>query len=312
MVEHMRVLVVARCKNGHYAPFIKEQVEAIEKQGVECRFFGVDGKGIIGYLRHLPKLTKAIREFRPDIIHAHYGLCGLLANLQRRIPVVTTYHGSDINNPRAFRLSKRSIRLSRFNIFVSQKNLDVVQPRKDFALIPCGINLDEYPIIEKSEARRKMKLDRASKYVLFAGAFDNPVKNASLALSAMKQVPEAELLELKGYSRTQVAHLMQAVDALLMTSLTEGSPQVIKEAMACGCPIVSVDVGDVKTRISGLNGCFISDRSIDDIAASLQKALAFVERTSGRDAIIKDGLTNYQIARKIIDCYTGLVRFSGS
>lgn len=308
----MRVLVVARCKNGHYAPFIKEQVEAIEKQGVECRFFGVDGKGIIGYLRHLPKLTKAIREFRPDIIHAHYGLCGLLANLQRRIPVVTTYHGSDINNPRAFRLSKRSIRLSRFNIFVSQKNLDVVQPRKDFALIPCGINLDEYPIIEKSEARRKMKLDRASKYVLFAGAFDNPVKNASLALSAMKQVPEAELLELKGYSRTQVAHLMQAVDALLMTSLTEGSPQVIKEAMACGCPIVSVDVGDVKTRISGLNGCFISDRSIDDIAASLQKALAFVERTSGRDAIIKDGLTNYQIARKIIDCYTGLVRFSGS
>ena len=308
----MRVLIVARCKNGHYAPFIKEQVEAIEKQGVECRFFGVDGKGIIGYLRHLPKLTKAIREFRPDIIHAHYGLCGLLANLQRRIPVVTTYHGSDINNPRAFRLSKRSIRLSRFNIFVSQKNLDVVQPRKDFALIPCGINLDEYPIIEKSEARRKMKLDRASKYVLFAGAFDNPVKNASLALSAMKQVPEAELLELKGYSRTQVAHLMQAVDALLMTSLTEGSPQVIKEAMACGCPIVSVDVGDVKTRISGLNGCFISDRSIDDIAASLQKALAFVERTSGRDAIIKDGLTNYQIARKIIDCYTGLVRFSGS
>jgi len=308
----MRVLVVARCKNGHYAPFIKEQVEAIEKQGVECRFFGVDGKGIIGYLRHLPKLTKSIREFRPDIIHAHYGLCGLLANLQRRIPVVTTYHGSDINNPRAFRLSKRSIRLSRFNIFVSQKNLDVVQPRKDFALIPCGINLDEYPIIEKSEARRKMKLDRASKYVLFAGAFDNPVKNASLALSAMKQVPEAELLELKGYSRTQVAHLMQAVDALLMTSLTEGSPQVIKEAMACGCPIVSVDVGDVKTRISGLNGCFISDRSIDDIAASLQKALAFVERTSGRDAIIKDGLTNYQIARKIIDCYTGLVRFSGS
>ena len=304
----MRVLIVARCKNGHYAPFITEQVEAVEKQGVECNYFGVDGKGIIGYLRQIPKLRKAIREFRPNVIHAHYGLCGLLANYQRRIPVVTTYHGSDINDPKVLLLSKRSIHRSRFNIFVSQKNVDIARPRKDFALIPCGINLEDYPIIDKTDARKQMGLSLSGKYVLFAGAFDNPIKNAPLAKEAMERVPEAELLELKGYSRSQVAHLMQAVDAFLMTSLTEGSPQVIKEAMACGCPIVSVDVGDVKTRITGLDGCFISDRSVDDIAVSLQKSLAFVERTTGRDAIIKEGLTNCQIARRIIDCYAGLVR----
>lgn len=303
----MRVLIVARCKNGHYAPFITEQVEAIEKQGVECQYFGVDGKGIIGYLRQIPKLRKAILEFHPDIIHAHYGLCGLLANYQRRIPVVTTYHGSDINDPRVLRLSKRSIRHSRFNIFVSQKNIDIARPRKDFALIPCGINLEDYPIIDKADARKRIGLSQSGKYVLFAGAFDNPIKNAPLAKEAMERVPEADLLELKGYSRSQVALLMQAVDAFLMTSFTEGSPQVIKEAMACGCPIVSVDVGDVKSRISCLDGCFISMRSVDDIIASLRKVLAFVGRTAGRDAIIQDGLTNYQIAKKIIDCYTGLV-----
>ena len=303
----MRVLVVARCKNGKYAPFITEQVEAIGKQGVKCAFFGVDGKGIVGYLRQIPKLRKAIRDFRPDIIHAHYGLCGLLANYQRRIPVVTTYHGSDINSPKVLRLSKRSIRRSWFNIFVSQKNVDIARPWKDFALIPCGIDLADYPLVEKADARRQMGLDPIKKYVLFAGAFDNPVKNAALAKSVMEEVPEAELLELKGYTRPQVATLMQAVDAFLMTSFTEGSPQVIKEAMACGCPIVSVDVGDVRERVEGIEGCFISSREAAALAHCIKEAMAYEGRTSGRASVERNGLTNDAIAARIIDVYKQLI-----
>ena len=303
----MRVLIVARCKNGHYAPFITEQVVAIEKQGVECKYYGVDGKGIIGYLRQIPKLRKSIREFHPDVIHAHYGLCGLLANYQRRIPVVTTYHGSDINDPRVLRLSKCSIRHSRFNIFVSQKNIDIARPRKDFALIPCGINLEDYPIIDKAEARKRMGLSQSGKYVLFAGAFDNPVKNAPLAKAAMALVPEAELLELKGFSRSQVAVLMQAVDAFLLTSFMEGSPQVIKEALACGCPIVSVDVGDVKARIDGIEGCFVSRSNARSLADALKQALAFGRKTCGREVIIRDRLTNTQISARIKEIYSSIL-----
>lgn len=300
-------MIVARCKQGRYAPFITEQVDAIEKKGVECRYFGVDGKGIVGYLRQIPKFLKAIREFRPDIIHAHYGLCGLLANCQRRIPVVTTYHGSDINNPRVLRLSKRSIRRSRFNIFVSQKNVVIARPRKDFALIPCGISLEDYPVIDKEDARRQMGLEPSAKYVLFAGAFDNPVKNAPLAKEAMRQVPEAVLLELKGFSRPQVATLMQAVDVFLMTSLTEGSPQVIKEAMACGCPIVSVDVGDVRERIEGIEGCFLSERDPEALARTIKNSLAHGDRTQGRATIEKNGLSNDIIAARIISVYERLL-----
>ena len=303
----MRVLIVARCKHGRYAPFITEQVEAIEKQGVECRYFGVDGKGIVRYLRQLPKLKKAIREYSPDIIHAHYGLCGLLANYQRRVPVVTTYHGSDINDPRVFRLSRKSIRRSRFNIFVSQINVDIAHPRKDFALIPCGIDLDDYPIINKADARRQMGLNPSKKYVLFAGAFDNPVKNATLAKAAMERVQEAELVELKGYSRPQVATLMQAVDSFLMTSFTEGSPQVIKEALACGCPIVSVDVGDVRERIEGIDGCYISTSNVQSLAVALKRALAFGRTTLGREAIIRDRLTNTQVSARIMDIYSSIL-----
>ena len=303
----MRVLFIARCKNDRYAPFVTEQVEAIQKQGVDCRYFGVDGKGVWGYLQQIPELKKTIRDYRPDLIHAHYGLCGLLANYQRRIPVVTTYHGSDINDPRVLWLSRRSIRRSRFNVFVSRKNVDIARPRKDFALIPCGINLDDYPVLDKAEARRRMGINPSKRYVLFAGAFDNHVKNAPLARAAMDLVPEVELLELKGYTRSQVATLMQAVDTFLMTSFTEGSPQVIKEAMACGCPIVSVDVGDVRERIGGIEGCFISGREPEAIAGCIKDALAYDGRTSGRAAIEMNGLSNDVVAARIISIYEKLL-----
>lgn len=303
----MRVLIVARCKNGHYAPFITEQMDAIQRQGVDCEYFGITGKGITGYLRQFHGLMKAIREFRPDLIHAHYGLCGLLANYQRKVPVITTYHGSDINDPKVLLLSKIAIRRSRFNIFVSQKNIYIAKPEKDYALIPCGIRLDDYPLIDKNEARKIMGLDLSKKYVLFAGAFANRVKNAPLAQDAMKLVPNASLLELKGYSRPQVATLMQAVDSFLMTSFTEGSPQVIKEAMACGCPIVSVDVGDVKERIGSIPGCYIADRDAASIAEKLKEALAFKGKTLGRLTVMDDGLSNDSIASRIITIYKRVV-----
>ena len=302
----MRVLVVARSKKGRVAPFISEQVAALEKLGIECCFFGVNRKGLLGYLAQYPALKKAIRSYRPDIVHAHYGFCGVLANLQRKVPVVTTYHGSDINNPKALRLSRLAIRSSRFNIFVSQKNIETACPNHTFALIPCGINLEDYPLTDKMVARKEMGLSPDKKYVLFAGAFDNAVKNAPLAQAAVSQLDDVDLLELKGYSRQEVALLMNAADAFLLTSHTEGSPQVIKEALACGCPIISVDVGDVKERIACIDGCQIVPSDAKAIAEALRNALAFDGRTQGRDAIVRDGLTNAQIAEEISRIYQSI------
>lgn len=303
----MKVLIVARQKGKGFAPFVTEQVTALEQNGVECQFFPMHGKGIVGYLRELPSFKKAIKSFKPDIIHAHYGLCGLFANLQRRIPVVTTYHGSDINNTGTQRLSKLAIRLSAFNIFVSQKTLDIARPKKRFALLPCGINLEDFPPISKKEAREKLGLKADGKYVLFAGGFDDPAKNASLAQEAVAQINSVELLELKGYSRPQVAILMQATDTLLLTSHAEGSPQVIKEALACGSPIVSVDVGDVKERTAGISGCWISQNSsAEELAKLLKAAFQFSGRTKGREAIVSTGLTNTTVADKLISIYESL------
>lgn len=308
----MKILVVSSFKTnleGNIAPFVKEQVEAISRLGVECSFYLVKGKGILGYLHELPSLRKQIRDIEPDIIHAHFGLCGLLANLQRKVPVVTTYHGSDINVPSIRRFSKIAIHLSKHNIFVSRRLIEIAKPKKDnYSIIPCGINLEDYPIVSKIKARQEMGLDPNKKYVLFAGAFDNPVKNPQLAKDAVRLLPDVELLELKGYSRHQVALLMNAVDCFLMTSHTEGSPQVIKEAMACGCPIVSVDVGDASDMLVHNDIGLIVSRKPSDIAGSIKAALDSNHRTNGRDRIVELRMTNELIVNVLINTYKKIIQ----
>lgn len=306
----MRILIVAS-NNRHktFAPFIVEQADSLVALGCEVVYFGICGKGIKGYYSNLKLLKAKIKEFKPDVIHAHYGLSGLLANMQRSIPVVTTYHGSDINVPKILRLSKMSMCLSAYNIFVSKKTLDIAAPKKKFMLLPCGVNLDEFPVISRQDARKQLDIPLEHKFVLFAGAFDNQVKNAPLAKAAMALIPGVELKECKGYTRSQVALLMNAADAFLMTSFTEGSPQVIKEAMACGCPIVSVDVGDVAEVTSGIDGCYISrTREPQELASLLNQALNFPGKTNGRSRIISRGLENRVVAEKLIGVYEGCLR----
>lgn len=300
----MRILIVASYNRQCFAPFVLEQAWSLAAQGCVIDFFGITGTGISGYASALPSLRKKIGQWHPDIIHAHYGLSGLLANMQRRVPVVTTYHGSDINEKSVLPFSKLCMKLSRFNVFVSQKTLDIARPGSRYGLIPCGVDLCGLQLTDRLDARKALGLDPDKRYVLFAGAFDNPVKNYPLARAAMDLVPEAELVELKGRSREQVTLLMCAVDTLLMTSFTEGSPQVVKEAMACGCPIVSVDVGDVKENLGNLPFSFVTSRSCSDIADCILRTFSFVGKTPGRGRIVELGLDNASVSGKLIRVYS--------
>jgi len=233
-------------------------------------------------------------------------LSGLLANLQRAIPVVTTYHGSDINEAKVYPFSRLCMMLSAYNIFVSEKNKTKAALKKKSSLIPCGVDIDLFKPIEKLIARQSMNLAVDKKYILFAGAFKNAVKNAVLAQDAISLLSDVELIELKGFTRVQVSQLMNAVDAVLLTSFTEGSPQFIKEAMACNCPIVSVPAGDVADVINTIEGCFISTYEPKDVSEKLQKALSFGKSTKGRFRIIELGLGAETVAKKIQVIY-GLI-----
>lgn len=306
----MRILVVASFNKGAFAPFIVEQTEALKRQGCEVGYFGLQGKGLKGYLQNLPQLKRTIEECKPDAVHAHYGLSGLFANLQRRVPVVTTYHGSDINDKRVLPFSKMAMRLSAWNIFVSRKTMEMVHSEQKCTLLPCGIDLSKAQLTSRNEARQKMGLNLDKRYVLFAGAFDNAVKNAPLAKETVASLrdDQVELLELKGYSRDEVTSLMCAANALLMTSYNEGSPQVVKEAMASGCPVVSVDVGDVKERVEGVEGCYVAQtREAKELAEGLAKAIAFEGKTRGRERIIADGLDNDRIADQLLEIYNSVI-----
>ena len=302
----MKILILCSKNSGRIAPFITDQVEALQKAGVVCEYFTVEGKGVKGYLRNFIPMMRKIREFQPDIIHAHYGLSGLLANLQRKVPVVTTYHGSDINNPKVLRYSKVSIILSAWNIFVSDKNIQLAGVKGKFSLIPCGVDTDIFRPIERKPVREKLEFRESDHIVLFAGAFDNPVKNPELAKEALAKVPDARLMEMKGYSRVQVAELMNAADVCLMTSHSEGSPQFIKEAMACGCPIVSVDVGDVAEILEGVEGCRIADKNAKDVALKIEQVLIENKRTNGYEKIKNSGFEAAVVTEKIKNVYQNI------
>lgn len=314
----MRILIVASINShgGQYAPFITEQAKALQSKGFALEYFGIVGHGIIGYWRNIRPLVRVIRDQRPDIIHAHYGLCALIACLAGKwthTPVVVTYHGSDINVSSVLRFSLIAMRLAAWNIFVSQRNIDIAHRytahNTNWSLLPCGINL---PADSASYPDMQHILLPNHHHVLFAGAFGNVVKDAPLAQAAANyynthtQSQPIQLIELKGYTREQVYGLMYACDAFLMTSKTEGSPQVIKESMACGLPIVSVNVGDVAERVEGVEGCYLaSSRKPQELADLLSKAVTFA-RTQGRQRIITLGLTNDQVAAKLVDIYNAL------
>ena len=164
-------------------------------------------------------------------------------------------------------------------------------------------DIELFKPIEKNEARKKLNLDEKKKIILFAGAFDNTVKNPLLAKAAVELLQDITLLELKGYHREQVALLFNAVDVALMTSFTEGSPQFVKEAMASNCPIVSVQVGDVAEVVGNVVGCYLSSYDPTDVAGKLKLALGHEKRTEGRKRLLELGLDSATVAARIKELY---------
>ena len=289
------------------APFVFEQMKAIQSLGIECKVILVK-KGLKGYYTATKEIRQDIRSFSPDIIHAHYGLCGLIACLQQKVPVVTTFHGTDLHDKRLRLLSRFAARLSKGNIVVSSDLKKMIGKCDKVKVIPCGVVTDLLKPMDQSTAKTKLGWPPQDKRILFSKEFYNKAKNYPLAKAAVDYYnstfagdSEATLLEFIGYTREQVLLLYNAVDCVLMTSDHEGSPQFIKEAMACNCPIVSVDVGDVKDIISGTPGCYLAERNPVDLAQKIDAAIKH-GKTNGREKIIlkyESGI----IANKVVDLY---------
>jgi teichuronic acid biosynthesis glycosyltransferase TuaC len=312
----MNILLVCSYNKNKISAFIFEQTKALGALGMDIEFFGIEGKGSIGYLKNYSKLRKKINQYVPDLIHAHYGLSGLLANLQRRIPVVTTFHGSDINTSRALKYSKMAFRLSAASIFVNQSMAYKICKKLDGTVIPCAVDDSNIIPLSKSEARQELGFSLSGILILFSSSFDNHVKNYPLSKASCEILEDrinrsVTLIELKDFTRQEVNFLLNASDCALLTSFSEGSPQFIKEAMACNCPVVSTDVGDVAWLFGNEPGHYLTSFDPDDVAEKLKMALEYAEehgRTRGRERILELGLDSKTIASRIINVYESVLK----
>ena len=338
----MKVLEVSRYKKnflGNQLPFVTEQGESLRAAGCDVDYFLLRGN----YIKAVGALKHKIREFKPDIVHAHFGLSAITAELQNMVPIVTTFHNGETLNWRVNLMSSLFSLRAKHVIYVAQHIRDLSYFKaKNYSIIPCGVPMEEMIITPKDEARKQLGWDADKKYILFGGAFENKRKNYELLKAAVErlmfsderlamsewtpmeggeQLGNIVCIEMKGLSRAECVLRMNAADLFALPSHSEGSPQALKEAMACNCPCIATDIADVKYLFGGEPGHWIlrnprktherweaDEKSLEEMVELLTEALAYGKRTNGRERILKLGLSNEQVAQKIINIYNEILK----
>ena len=293
--------------------FVQEQGRSLEQLGCEVEYFAVVGKGIRGYLRNVKPLRKKIQEWKPDVVHAHFGLCGMVAVLaaRKRVPVVITCHNGETLSKSANIISSLAIRRADYTICVAQHIYDKLYLKPNpYMIQPCGIDIKDLPLVDKALAQKEMNLSPDKINILFGGSFSNARKNAPLAQAAIALLKrdDINLIEMKGFNRQQVALLLNGCDMLLLPTKSEGSPQVLKEAMACNCPIVATDVADISFLLQGVSNSYVTTFDPSDVADKIQRVIESGERTNGRDRINELKLDNPLVCETILGIYKEVLK----
>ena len=308
----MKVLFVSSGNNKFgISPIVKTQGDSLKKTGIEVEYFTIKGKGFSGYLKNIFVLRKYLKAGNYNIIHSHFFLSSVVATFSNPSNLVVSLMGSDVYTSNTWNsfirlLSKRWKRL-----IVKSDRMKEILKIDNINVIPNGVDLEKFYLVDKRNAREKLNWDFNKSYILFSLSITRPEKNYRLALHALQPLMnKLELITLQNIPHEEIVYYLNAADVLLMTSEYEGSPNIIKEAMACNCPIVTTDVGDVKWVIGETEGCYITTFESSDIRNKINKALQFVSgknRTKGRERIIMLGLDTVTIADKIKKLYTDVL-----
>jgi len=291
-LSERRVLVVTNmyptAQYPAFGTFVKTQVEGLRERGLAVDVFVVSRKKRrLSYLDGARRFRQRIRVNRYDLIHAHYVFSGIIARLQCRYPILLTHHGIEVLRGWTAPVSWIVSRLADRVIVTSEEMRRALGlPRAD--IIPCGVDLELFKPLPKQASRAQLHLPPDKKLVLFVGEL-RPEKRIDIierAVAMLQREDECvELVVATGQSHENIPLYMSACDVLALASDYEGSPVVIKEAMACNLPIVSVDVGDVAQVIGGTEGCYICRREPADMARKLKMVLDEGQRTNGRHAV---------------------------
>jgi teichuronic acid biosynthesis glycosyltransferase TuaC len=314
----MKILFVFSGNHG-IDPISTNQGKSLEKTGLEVSYYAINGKGVLGYLKNIRPLLNKIKTFTPDIIHAHYSYCGILSTIvNRKIPIIVSLMGTDVIKPGfIFKwLVNISIKYYWKKTIVKSDEMYNILNNQHIAIIPNGVDIALFKHIEISEAQKFLGWEKDKVHILFCASPDRIEKNYKLAKTSIDCLTKnthnftVETHYLHKISPEEVPLYLSSSHVLLLTSKYEGSPNVIKEAMACNCPIISTDVGDAKKVIGNTEGCFITSFKPEDIAEKIKKAIEFAQtkgRTNGRKRLIELGLDSESVANKISDIYNNIL-----
>lgn len=308
-------------KSFEISPFIRAQADSLIDLGHKVEFSTVEGKGALGYLSHAFILRRLLKHSPFDVIHAHYSLCGFvvfLATIGHKTPVIVSLMGSDVKGSGTWIHIVRCFARAIWDVTIVKSEDMYKSLRVEGAeIIPNGINLETFNHLKQTDCRAQLKWNKNKLYILFGADPTRVVKNYPLAqqtyellLSRDLQLTSdnCQLSTIGSIPHEQMPIYLNACNVLLLTSKWEGSPNIIKEAMACGTPIVCTDVGDVRWLLDGVNGCFVTSHDPADIASKLTLALQYAGKTNGRERLIELGLDSKNVAHRIVEVYDRVVK----
>jgi glycosyltransferase involved in cell wall biosynthesis len=236
-------------------------------------------------LDYVPLYGKAIKNGLDDydLVHANNGLTAPFAIGQPCRPIVLSLWGSDLMGKYG-RLSRYCARFFDEIIVMSEAMKDELG--LDAHVIPHGVDLEAFHPIPQQFAREAVGWEPERKHVLFLYDPRREVKNYPLAERVVDRVNDefTEQIELQvpfPIDHEMVPMYMNAADVLLMTSRREGSPNTIKEALACNLPVVATDVGDVSERVSGVELSYACTDE-EGLTEKLRLVLEQEARSNGR------------------------------
>lgn len=286
-------------RRPQFGIFVRQQVEQLRSAGVEIDVLFVDGSRTrLGYLTGPPRLLARLRNGSYDLIHAHYVFSGVIARAQWGVPIVLTHHGIEVMEGWQSPLCFATSRIVDAVIVTSSAMRDRLA-LPDIAVIPCGVDLAVFRPVARAQARRALSLPADGKFVVFVGE-RRPEKRFDLARQAAEHAG-LPLLHVAGEPPQRVAMFMNAADALVLASDNEGSPQVVKEALACNLPVVSTAVGAVPELIGDIDGCHLAAQTASDLGAKLRLAVDGDRCRGGRARVAPLALA--KVSERVLDVY---------
>jgi glycosyltransferase involved in cell wall biosynthesis len=324
----LRILVVTgiypteQCP--HAGTFIKSQVDSLVAAGLEVEVIHPrPGPVLLRYASAALQVFFKTLTGSFDIVHGHYGQWCLIARMQWTTPVVASFLGDDLQgtylaNGRWSKKAAIIVQLSRWLIHHVDAAIVKSEQMKQIAVrgrnssceerifvIPNGVDFSLFRPMPRAEARHALGWDQEHYYILFGNNPKVPVKNFPLAQAAVDRLHArgiaAELVVATGLPQAKLVQYINASNVLILSSVAEGSPNIVKEAMACNVPVVCTNVGDVSHVVGRTKGCRVCPPDPGALAAALEEVLQHPEPTTGRTDIMH--LDRAVVAKRVIAVY---------